>query len=40
MITCATATGGLVQSSHAKEFHFCVLTEPCLKVSLHTALPV
>ena len=28
------------QSSHAREFHPCVLTEPCVKVSLHTALHV
>ena len=27
-----------VQSSHAREFHPCVLTEPYVKVSLHTAL--
>jgi len=26
--------------SHAKEFHLCVLTEPYLKVSLHTALHI
>jgi len=28
------------QSSHAREFHPHVLTEPCLKLSLHTALLV
>lgn len=30
----------LWQSSHAMEFHHRVLTEPCMKVSLHTALHV
>ena len=28
------------QSSHPREFHPQVLTEPYVKVSLHTALPV
>ncbi len=30
----------LAQSSHAREFHPYVLTEPYVKVSLHTALLV
>ena len=32
--------GGYFGSSHAKEFHLYVLTEPYVKVSLHTALHV
>ena len=36
----AKAVAKALESSHAREFHPHVLTEPCLKLSLHTALLV